>query len=242
MVNRFDIMKKISFGLIGSQGRMGQEIIGQTDERFDLKVACGSSRDLKDHMFQNVDVVIDFSTKESFEESWRLANLFQKPLVVGTTGIIIPQEKVSAPIFISPNMSLAVGFLAHITQQVASLFEFDIEITEAHHAEKIDSPSGTALMLGKKAAQGRGISFEPSFNRTGRRAQSEIGFSVMRGGALPGEHTVHFIGEHERLSFSHVCYSRAVFAKGALDVAAWILHKTPGLYSMENYLKEKLNV
>ena len=235
-------MRKILLGLIGANGRMGQEIMRQLDQRFELKVSCASVQDSREELFCKADVVIDFSVKEIFEENWQLANSHKKPLVVGTTSITIPQKELKAPIFISPNMSLAVGFLSHITQQMASLFSFDIEITEAHHAGKIDAPSGTALMLGQRASQGRGIAFNSLLDRSGIRPKEGIGFSVIRGGALPGEHTVHFIGEYERLSFSHVCYSRAVFAKGALDIAEWMMDKEPGVYGMEHYLKEKLNV
>lgn len=238
-------MHKKNVGIAGSQGRMGREIIDclQTDERFLWKTSRSSAQDPIEKLFENVDVVIDFSVKESFEDHCQTAEKFKIPLVVGTTGITYPSYVPQIPLFISPNMSISVGVMTKLTEQLSSFFpEFDIEIAEAHHRHKRDAPSGTALMLGQSAAQGRAQPLVISIDRSGVRSQNTIGFSVMRGGDLPGEHRVHFIGQDEQIILSHICYSRRVFAKGALDIAHWLTDKDPGLYTMDHFLKDKYHV
>lgn len=231
-----NFIRKRHLGLAGIHGRMGNEIIMQMNDWFELKTTRASAQEPVEDLFQNVDVVIDFSVKEAFLDHLKAAEFFNVPLVVGTTGLTLPQTIPSIPLFISPNMSLAVGVMTSLIEKVVPLFpSFDIEITEEHHRHKKDSPSGTALMLGASVAAARKIPFKIAIDRTGEREENVIGFSAIRAGKLPGEHTIHFIGEEERFSFSHVCYTRAVFARGALEVANWLVDKAPGLYTMRDF-------
>jgi 4-hydroxy-tetrahydrodipicolinate reductase len=232
-------MKKISLGLFGAKGKMGREIIecSSYDERF--KITSTKNADdvpLRD-FFQNIDVAIDFSVKEAFQGYLEGARFYKVPLLVGTTGIDAPKEEYEIPLMISPNMSLAVAFMGEITKKMAAFFkDFDIEISEEHHRDKIDAPSGTSLMLGRAAAQGKGIDFKPSIERSHKRHQDEIGFSVIRAGQLPGTHVVHFISNEERISVMHTAYTRSIFAKGALEAAFWLVNQQPGLYTMKDFL------
>ncbi|PIE09740.1 MAG: 4-hydroxy-tetrahydrodipicolinate reductase [Rhodobacterales bacterium] len=141
------------------------------------------------------------------------------------------------------NMSLGVNLLVQLTKQVAQALgeEFDIEVIEAHHNRKIDAPSGTALMLGEAAAQGRGVNLSDVSESgrdgiTGARKPGEIGFSAIRGGDIVGEHDVLFAGPGERIVLRHVATDRAIFARGALRAALWGVDKGPGAYDMVDVL------
>ena len=140
-------------------------------------------------------------------------------------------------------MSLGVNLLTELTRKISSALneDFDIEIVEWHHRNKVDAPSGTALMLGEAAAEGRGISLETSSERgrdgiTGERSTGTIGFSSIRGGDIVGEHDVIFASEGERIILRHIASDRAIFARGALTAALWAQGKTPGDYSMLDVL------
>ena len=143
----------------------------------------------------------------------------------------------------SGNMSLGVNLLAAMVKRVAAALgeDFDIEIAEMHHRHKIDAPSGTALLLGKAAAEGRGITLEQRSVRsrdghTGARPVGDIGFATLRGGSVVGDHTVMFAGPSERIELSHRAESRDIFARGAVRAALWAMDKKPGLYSMNDVL------
>jgi 4-hydroxy-tetrahydrodipicolinate reductase len=140
-------------------------------------------------------------------------------------------------------MSLGVNLLAAVVKKVAATLgeEFDIEVLEMHHRHKIDAPSGTALLLGKAAADGRAIDLKSRSVRsrdghTGARPAGDIGFATLRGGSVVGEHTVIFAGPAERIELSHRAESRDIFARGAVRAALWALDKKPGLYSMADVL------
>ena len=140
-------------------------------------------------------------------------------------------------------MSLGVNLLAALTKRVASTLDdsFDIEIVEMHHNKKVDAPSGTALLLGQAAAQGRGINLAQHSERgrdghTGARTQGDIGFASLRGGTVVGEHTVMFAGPAERIELTHKAEDRMIFARGALHAALWARGQKPGLYSMMDVL------
>jgi 4-hydroxy-tetrahydrodipicolinate reductase len=169
--------------------------------------------------------------------------------VIGTTGLSADQEAQIAAhakriaVVRSGNFSLGVTLLAALAEQAAQRLgpDWDIEITEAHHRRKADAPSGTALLLGEAAARGRNaalqeIRLNPHDGVTGERKRGGIGFSVIRGGGIVGEHDVRFIAEREILTLSHQALDRAVFADGALAAALWVAGKSPGLYSMRNVL------
>jgi 4-hydroxy-tetrahydrodipicolinate reductase len=140
-------------------------------------------------------------------------------------------------------MSLGVNLLVQITKKVAAALDddFDIEVIEAHHRHKVDAPSGTALMLGEAAAEGRGVDLNVVKNVardgiTGARTRGDIGFSAVRGGDIVGEHDVLFAGEGERIVLRHMATDRALFAKGALKATIWALDKAPGEYDMLDVL------
>jgi 4-hydroxy-tetrahydrodipicolinate reductase len=169
--------------------------------------------------------------------------------VIGTTGISAENEKLIAEagkraiIVKSGNMSMGVNLLAALVERVAQTLddEFDIEILEMHHNRKIDAPSGTALMLGRAAAAGRGIDLERHAVRArdgevGARCRGEIGFAALRGGSVVGEHSVIFAGPAERIELTHRAEDRMIFARGALRAALWGRAQKPGLYTMADVL------
>ena len=169
--------------------------------------------------------------------------------VIGTTGLDPAQEALiaaagrTATIVKSGNMSLGVNLLAALVRQVAKSLDadFDIEIVEMHHNRKIDAPSGTALLLGEAAAQGRGISLAENSERgrdghTGARKRGAIGFAALRGGNVVGEHSVIFASAAERIELVHKAQDRMLFALGALKAARWAQGRAPGLYSMADVL------
>jgi 4-hydroxy-tetrahydrodipicolinate reductase len=169
--------------------------------------------------------------------------------VIGTTGFTPDDEKAIAAaaaracIVKSGNMSLGVNLLAALVRQVASVLddEFDIEIIEMHHSRKIDAPSGTALLLGAAAADGREIGLRERSVRTrdghtGARKRGDIGFAALRGGTVVGEHSVIFAGPHERIELAHKAEDRMIFARGAVKAALWAHRRKPGLYSMADVL------
>jgi 4-hydroxy-tetrahydrodipicolinate reductase len=169
--------------------------------------------------------------------------------VIGTTGLsgenenLIAQAAKRAVIVKSGNMSMGVNLLAALVERVAQTLdeEFDVEILEMHHNKKVDAPSGTALMLGRAAAQGRGIDLAQHCVRareghTGIRCPGDIGFAALRGGSVVGDHTVIFAGPAERLELVHKAEDRMIFARGAIRAALWARGQKPGLYSMAHVL------
>ncbi len=195
----------------------------------------------------NADGVIDFTVPKA---TVALAGLAQgKVHVIGTTGLSGAEEAAivaaaqSSTIVKSGNMSLGVNLLAALTRRVAKTLgeSFDIEVLEMHHNKKIDAPSGTALLLGRAAAEGRGIdlaqrSVRSRDGHTGARNEGDIGFATLRGGTVVGEHTVMFAGPAERIELTHRAEDRMIFARGALHAALWARGKGPGLYSMMDVL------
>jgi 4-hydroxy-tetrahydrodipicolinate reductase len=198
-------------------------------------------------LIAKADGVIDFTVPKA---STALAALTAgKVHIVGTTGHSADEEaKVresakSAVVVKSGNMSLGVNLLAALTKRVARTLgeEFDIEIFEMHHNKKIDAPSGTALMFGRAAAEGRGIDLNQRAHRgrdgeTGARTIGNIGFASLRGGTVVGEHSVIFAGPAERVELIHRAEDRMIFARGALKAALWARGQKPGLYTMMDVL------
>ena len=169
--------------------------------------------------------------------------------VIGTTGhsaeeeAVIGQAAKRATIVKSGNMSLGVNLLAALTERVARTLaeDYDIEILEMHHNKKIDAPSGTALMLGRAAAEGRDVDLKARSVRgrdgvTGARRPGDIGFASLRGGTVVGEHSVIFAGPAERVELTHRAEDRMIFARGALHAALWARGRKPGLYTMADVL------
>jgi 4-hydroxy-tetrahydrodipicolinate reductase len=169
------------------------------------------------------------------------------PLVLCTTGLseeqlaAVKEAATKVPVFFSSNMSLGVAVLSALTKKAAAVLgdTFDIEIVEMHHNQKLDSPSGTALMLADAAKAG--LSYDPVYTydrhtRRQKRDKKEIGIAALRGGTVVGEHSVYFAGEQEVITLSHSAGSRSVFAAGALTAAAFLQGKPAGLYSMEDII------
>jgi len=200
-------------------------------------------------VLDKADGIIDFTAPAAtlaFAEQTAKAG---KVHIIGTTGLSAADEAAIATaakkaiIVKSGNMSLGVNLLGALTRRVAKTLDadFDIEIVEMHHNQKVDAPSGTALLLGQAAAEGRGINLEKNKivsrdGHTGVRKPGDIGFASLRGGSVVGEHTVIFAGQAERIELVHRAEDRMIFARGALHAAAWARQQKPGLYSMMDVL------
>jgi 4-hydroxy-tetrahydrodipicolinate reductase len=236
--------------LAGAVERSGHDWIGR-----DLGLAMGGApkeifvKDDVDEAIRNADAILDFTAPAatiSFAQAAARAGIVH---VIGTTGLsaeeidqLSPATQ-SAVIVRAGNMSLGVNLLVQLTKRVAAALDedYDIEIIEAHHNRKVDAPSGTALMLGEAAAEGRGVSLADVSDRArdgivGARKRGDIGFAAIRGGDIVGEHDVLFAAEGERIILRHVATDRAVFARGALKAALWARNKVPGAYNMLDVL------
>lgn len=196
------------------------------------------------------DVAIDFSRGEATAASVAACRAAGKALLLGTTAWpaeVVPLLEAAAreiPLLVAANTSLAVAVLAALVETAARSLpqSFDIEVLEAHHRAKRDAPSGTAVALGRAAARGRGVPLpeaHPELRRSAARRPDEIGFAVMRGGDLAGEHTVLFAGDGEQLLLTHRATDRMVFARGAVTAALWLVRQPPGLYAMRDLLESK---
>lgn len=199
--------------------------------------------------FSKARVVIDFTAPSATVEFAALAAQARAVHVIGTTGMSEDEIAKLAPaarhatIIRAGNMSLGVNLLVQLTKKVAAALDedFDIEVIEAHHNKKVDAPSGTALMLGEAAAEGRGVFLADVRDSgrdgiTGARKRGDIGFAAIRGGDIVGEHDVLFAAPGERITLRHVATDRAVFARGAVKAAIWGLDKGPGEYDMLDVL------
>jgi 4-hydroxy-tetrahydrodipicolinate reductase len=198
---------------------------------------------------KNADGVIDFTVPAATIANVAIAAERGLVHVIGTTGLNASDEAViksvtsRAIVVKSGNMSLGVNVLAAVVKRVAQALDedFDIEVLEMHHKMKIDAPSGTALLLGEAAAQGRNVKLAERSVRvrdgyTGERQAGDIGFATLRGGTVVGDHTVIFAGADERIELSHKAGDRALFASGAVKAALWARNQKPGFYSMADVL------
>ena len=250
--------------MAGAMGRMGRVVAQLVAERPDLELAAlfdrpdaagqtidGRQLVAAEAALDACDVIIDFSTGAASAVLARLAaGRGGVALVIGSTGMSGDEERAVAEaagriaMVKSGNFSLGVNLLLGLVRQAARALpaaDYDIEVFEAHHRRKIDAPSGTALMLGRAAAEGRGIDLDASAERgrdgiTGARGQGAIGFSVMRGGGIVGEHSVTFAAEDEIITLSHSARDRSLFARGALAAAVWVKGRPAGLYDMMDVL------
>ncbi|MBL8272073.1 4-hydroxy-tetrahydrodipicolinate reductase [Steroidobacter sp.] len=198
---------------------------------------------------RNVQVAIDFTLPEATAANLAACVAAKRPLVIGTTGHTeavraqITAAAQSIPIVMAPNMSLGVNLLLKLVELAAAKLDadYDIEVFEAHHRNKKDAPSGTALALGVAAADGREVKLadvaeHSRHGNTGARKRGAIGFSVFRGGDVVGDHTVTFAGIGERIELSHRASDRLAFARGAVKAAQWLADQRAGLYSMQDVL------
>ena len=236
--------------LVGALERKGHAWVG-----LDVGAAMGGAdlgvkvTDQPLDAFAQAQAIIDFTSPEATLEFADLAAQARAVHVIGTTGMTAEQIARLEPaarhavIVRAGNMSLGVNLLVQLTRKVAAALDedFDIEVIEAHHNQKVDAPSGTALMLGEAAAEGRGVPLETVADRgrdgiTGARVRGHIGFSAIRGGDIVGEHDVMFAAPGERVILRHIATDRAVFARGALKAALWGQGQAPGEYDMMDVL------
>lgn len=236
--------------LVGASERAGHAWVGQ-----DLGEAMGqTARGLRVsddplEVIKDARAVLDFTSPAATLAHAVIAAQARAVHVIGTTGFEDADlEKLAAAgrhatVIRAGNMSLGVNLLLGLTRRVAAALgtNWDIEIIEAHHKHKVDAPSGTALMLGEAAAQGRGVTLSAASDRgrdgiTGPRQDGAIGFHAIRGGDIVGEHDVIFAGEGERIVLRHLATDRKIFARGALQAALWGLNQAPGNYDMSHVL------
>ncbi len=234
-------------GIYGRMGRKVEEYAGNA-KVFGVDINASGvedniSKDINDF---KADVIIDFSSPKAVHTLLEYAVATKTPLVICSTGFT-PEEKAtienaskSVPIFMSFNMSLGINVLSYLTSQATKLLaDFDIEIVEKHHNQKLDAPSGTAIMLANSAKSQRDL--EENFGRHGRnckREKSEIGMHAVRGGTVIGEHEVGFYGENECIILSHSAQSRDVFAKGAILAGKFMATQTDcRMYDMNDVIK-----
>lgn len=236
--------------LVGALERSGHDWIGQ-----DIGEAMGGSAlgvEVTDDALEvmaKAQAVIDFTAPAATVALADIAAQARAVHVIGTTGLSddditkLDAAARHAIIVRAGNMSLGVNLLVQLAGKVAQALDesFDVEVIEAHHKHKVDAPSGTALMLGQAAAEGRGVKLDRVSDRgrdgfTGERVDGHIGFSSIRGGDIVGEHDVVFAGPGERVVLRHVATDRAIFARGALKAALWGIGRKPGSYDMMDVL------
>ena len=226
----------IRISLFAPGGRMGQAIAAAAEA--DPGFAIDQDRG---------DVLVDFSAPAALQASLDRALSANVPILIGTTGLDdlasrrIATAAKEIAILRAANTSLGVALLADLVRRAAELLgpDWDIEIAETHHRNKADSPSGTALMLGESAAEGRGTPLDAERGRSGtglKRTAGAIGFASLRGGTVAGDHDVLFLGPDERLILSHRAESRMVFARGALAAARFLVGRPAGLYAMRDVI------
>ena len=255
-------MKKINLAITGCLGRMGQQIIKsvKSDRKFKIvsitenkqinKKISGIKPELNDeNAFRKANVIIDFTVPKCTFQVLRIASKLGKKVVIGTTGFTRSQEKLirkyskKVPILKAGNMSLGVNLLMYLTEITSKSLNDDYlsKIFEAHHKHKIDYPSGTALMLGKGIADGKGKNLysligKKYLNKKSFRYGKKINFNSLRKNEIIGEHEVKFSSGKEIITLNHEAFDRALYSDGALTAARWLMRKKPGLYSMRDLL------
>lgn len=236
----------IKYGIIGSAGRMGQAIAAElaaTGATLAGAIDMGGDPFALAH---DADVLIDFSSPKALRSTLMAARTAHTPIVIGTTGLTdechreINEAAKHIAVLQTGNTSLGINLLAALVKQAAEQLgdDWDIEILEMHHRHKVDAPSGTAKLLGEAAAAGRGIAANDNMDidRNHKRNVGDIGFASLRGGSVFGDHLVIFATDGERVEFGHRAESRAVFARGAIKAATWLVGKPAGRYQMADVL------
>lgn len=256
--------------VLGPSGRMGRALLDSAAGRQDVRITAVVDRvdapgigqavaggvasgvivgvDLR-AAFSAAQVYVDFTTTASTVNAALVAHELGMPAVIGTTGLSPADEEVIealarvSPIVVASNFSLGVNLLAGLVRKAAQALgpSWDVEIVETHHRGKLDAPSGTALALGRAAAEGHGVAYDSvrrhsRDGQVGARPKGEIGVHAVRGGDVVGEHQVSFFGPGERLELSHRATSRTIFAAGALSAASWVVGQRPGRYDMQDVL------
>lgn len=243
----------------GCNGAMGQVLSRIIDNEDDIEILAGIDRNperynnnypVYSEIFscrEKAEVIIDFSSPNSLKSLLEYGVEKRIPLVIATTGLseeniesIVEASKI-IPIFQSSNTSLGVNTLINLVKKAAMVLEesFDIEIIEKHHNKKVDAPSGTAYMIANAINGKLGNSKEFIYGREGNkdaRRKNHIGIHAVRGGTIPGEHTVIFAGEDEVIEIKHTAFSKDIFAAGAVKAARYIIKQEKGLYNMDNLI------
>lgn len=244
----------------GCNGKMGRVICDIMDKDPDCEIVAGvdiNPVNAKFPTFTNIndcnmqaDVIIDFSTATAVPALIEYCKNKKIPVVVCTTSLsdstldLIKEASNEVAIFKSANMSLGINLIANAIKRVASILydnNFDIEILEKHHNQKIDAPSGTALLLADSINSSMENKLAYNYDRSQsmeKREKKEIGFSVVRGGNIVGEHSVIFAGKDEVIEFSHFAYSKEIFAVGAVNAAKFLSKKTSGIYDMQDLMDQ----
>lgn len=236
--------------LIGATARPGSAVVGEDAGTVAGIGAIGVAiTDDAPALFAAADAVLDFTTPSASVAHAAFAAQGHTALLLGTSGLDADQlgevRKAArhAPIVWAPNTSVGVNLLLGLVRRAAAALgpEWDIEIVEMHHRDKVDAPSGTAIALGEAAAEGRGVDLDTHMDsgrhgHTGKREAGRIGFAALRGGDVIGEHTVVFAGPAERLELGHRAAGRHIYAAGAVRAALWAVDREPGFYSMADVL------
>ena len=232
----------------GAKGRMGHALIAATNE---LGLTVSAALDAGDDLaagLKGADVVVDFSAHSATQALLEQAVAQKKPVVIGTTGHSAEAKKkllvlaAKVPCVWAGNFSIGVNLLFALTRRAASLLgpDYDAEVVEMHHRFKQDAPSGTAARLLEIILEERKLSAAALRHGrsgiTGARTNSEVGVHALRGGDVVGDHTVIFAGLGERLELTHKASDRAIFARGALRAAQWVVSQPPGVYDMQDVL------
>ncbi|ADL51724.1 4-hydroxy-tetrahydrodipicolinate reductase [Clostridium cellulovorans] len=244
-------------GCLGKMGKMVTEIANQSNY---AKIVAGVDRlpstDGSFPVFKSLkdcnvpfDVIIDFSRPDALDDLLSYSKENLKPVILCTTGYtkeqvdLISEASKVAPIFRSGNMSVGINVINNILKNISSFLygDYDIEIIEKHHNQKVDAPSGTALLLGDTIREAIKSETEYCFGREGnhKREQKEIGVHAIRGGTIIGEHEVIFAGNNEVIELKHTALSREVFASGAIRAAAYMKTKTVGLFNMDDVINNR---
>ncbi|MFN7038610.1 MAG: 4-hydroxy-tetrahydrodipicolinate reductase [Alphaproteobacteria bacterium] len=236
--------------LAGALARKGSNIIGKDINELFNKQNVGLNIEDDIASIKDIDAIIDFTSPESSLKYCEYSAKNSIPIIVGTTGFSEDQIKEitkfasSTKIFLSYNMSIGINLLIKLIEQASNILsnDYDAEVYEMHHRNKVDAPSGTALMIGKAIARGRNIDFDDQnliFNRkeiVAKREQGKIGFTSLRGGGIIGDHKAIFASNDDVIEFSHHAINRSIFAKGAIKAAEWVIKQSKGLYNMEDLL------
>jgi len=237
-----------SIGIVGSQGRMGVALAAAAAEAGHGHLGIDKGGDVA-KLAGDAAVLVDFSSPAALEATLDACIAAKTPIVIGTTGLeerhhwLIDDAARDIAVLQTGNTSLGVTLLAHLVREAAARLDadWDIEVVEMHHRNKVDAPSGTALLLGQAAAKGRGIDLATCSERgrdgvTGARGHGHIGFASLRGGTVAGDHDVIFAGPEEMITLSHRAENRMIFARGAVRAALWLIHQKPGRYTMPQVL------
>jgi len=251
-------MTKSQVCIVGICGRMGQRVMRLLQDHPTLELACGIEHEAKSlpdlkipiasdaaKMIALCDVVIDFSAPSSVTQIAPICANLGKRYVIASTALTAADDKAindaaqKIAVLQAANLSTGVNVLLELVELAAKRLgtSFDVEISEIHHKHKRDAPSGTGLALGQAVQLGRGPMQEVRARHDGERQANELGYAVMRGGDVSGDHTVHFFGEGERIELVHRSSSADIFASGALRAAHWLVEKPKGRYSMRDVMR-----